>query len=141
MSAIALHDILDDVEVTPAGRGPRRRDHLRVVAPGESAPALAGSARGASEGHLTITRRGRLAITLTVATVLVLTVVAALGIFPAGAAGMEMVTVQPGQTLSHIAVAELPELPMDRAIVLLQQTNELNSLDVQAGTQLEIPRP
>lgn len=141
MSAIALHDILDDVEVAPAGLRPRRRDHLRLVAPGETVPALAAPAGRADAGHLTLTRRGRLAITLTVATALVLTVVAALGIFPAGAAGGEVVTVQPGQTLSHIAVTELPELPMNRAIVLLQQTNQLNSLEIQAGTQLEIPRP
>lgn len=134
MSAIALHDILEDLEA-PAERTPRRRDHLRVVRPGETAPAVEAPAAG----RLTITRRGRLAVTLSVATLLVLTVVAAAGLFPAAADGSGTVVVQPGQTLSQIAVTELPELPLDRAIVQLQLTNNLNSLDIQAGTELVIP--
>ncbi|WP_109472264.1 LysM peptidoglycan-binding domain-containing protein [Ornithinimicrobium cavernae] len=139
MSAIALHDILQDLEPVPAGRSPRRRNHLRVVAPGETAPVSARAARP-SRG-LVLTRRGRLTVTLTVATVLVLAVVAALGMFPAAADGGQTVVVQPGQTLSQIAVTELPELPVDRAIVQIQLANGLNSLHIQAGAELEIPRP
>ena len=91
--------------------------------------------------RLTITRRGRLAVTLAVATVLVLTVVAASGLLPAAADGGETIVVQPGQTLSHIAVTELPDLPLDRAVMELQLANNLNSLDIQAGAELEIPHP
>lgn len=135
MSAIALHDILEDFEPAAAGPAPRRRDHLRVVRPGETAPAVHAQA----EGRLTITRRGRLAVTLSVATLLVLTVGAAAGLLPAAADGGEMIVVQPGQTLSQIAVTHLPDLPMDRAIMELQLANNLNSLDVQAGIELQIP--
>ena len=155
MSAIALHDILEDLDpVTPGrrprpdsrpqgsrdvglrGQGPRRRDHLRVVRPGETAVQ-----QKVPEGPLTITRRGRLVITLTVATALVLTAMVASAWLPAAAGGGETIVVQPGQTLSHIAVTELPELPLDRAVMELQLANNLNSLDIQAGTELEIPQP
>ena len=50
-------------------------------------------------------------------------------------------TVQPGDTLSQLALTYLPELPVDRAIVQIQLANELNSLQVMAGTELEIPAP
>lgn len=133
MSAIALHD-LHDLEPVPARR--RQRDHLRLVPPAEATPASAG-ARGA----LTLTRRGRLAITLTVATVVVLAAIAAFGLFPASAGGGHTVTVEPGQTLSAIAVTHLPDLPMDRAIVQIQLANQMNTLHIQAGMELEIPQP
>ena len=51
------------------------------------------------------------------------------------------ITVQPGDTLSQIATSELPELPLDRAIVAIQVANDLNTLHVQAGSELEIPAP
>lgn len=137
MSAIALHDILEDLETTEVVRSPRRRNHLRVVQPGETAPVVELHA----ENRMTLTRRGRLAITLTLTTVVVLAVAAAVGWLPAAADGGQSVVVQPGQTLSHIAVAELPEVSLDRAIVQIQLANDLNSLDVQAGTELVIPRP
>lgn len=137
MSAIALHD-LHDLETVPA----RRRDHLRVVPAG---PVTGGAGRGESaadrDAALTLTRRGRLAITMTVATVVVLAAVAAFGMFPATAVGGQTVTVQPGQTLSEIAVTQLPGVPMDRAIVQIQLANEMSTLHVQAGMELEIPRP
>lgn len=136
MSAIALHD-LQDLESGPHGPAPRRRDHLRVVAPGERAAVrVAPSAR-----PMTLTRRGRLAMTLAATIVLVLAVVAALGMLPATASAGHTVTVQPGDTLSQIALTQLPELPLDRAIVEIQLANDLNTLHVQAGTELTIPAP
>lgn len=135
MSAIALHD-LQDVQPAQAGRTPRRRDHLRVVQPGECVEAT-----GARPDQLTLTRRGRLTITLTVATVLMLAVVAVMGMLPATASAGHTITVQPGQTLSQIAVTELPGVPMDRAIVQIQLANDMNTLQVQAGMELEIPLP
>lgn len=138
MSAIALHDLqdLETAGTAPVTWAPRRRGHLRVVAPGERAAV---SQR--QPGRMTLTRRGRLAVTMTVATVLVLAVVAALGMLPATASAGHTVTVQPGDTLSQLAVTYLPELPVDRAIVQIQLANELNSLQVMAGTELEIPAP
>lgn len=132
MSAIALHD-LHDLEPVPARR--RQRDHLRLV------PAEATDRSAGARGALTLTRRGRLAVTLTVATVVVLAAIAAFGLFPASAGGGHTVTVEPGQTLSAIAVTHLPDLPMDRAIVQIQLANQMNTQHVQAGMELEIPQP
>lgn len=134
MSAIALHDTtLADIRLID-GAG-RRRNHLRLVQPGEVRPATEQGTHA-----MVLTRRGRLALTLTVATVVVLAIAAILGMLPAAASGSHTVVVQPGQTLSQIAVTELPELPMDRAIVQIQLANQMNSLDVQAGTTLQIPQ-
>ncbi|QDO88074.1 hypothetical protein FNH13_06705 [Ornithinimicrobium ciconiae] len=139
MSAIALHD-LQDLEPVRARR--RQRDHLRLVQPGERMDEgfhVGARTDAPGAGGFTLTRRGRLAITMTVATALVLAVIAAFGMFPATAASGHTITVQPGQTLSQIAVTELPELPMDRAIVQIQVANDMNTRQVQAGMDLEIP--
>lgn len=139
MSAIALHDMTDrDIAPAPIGRT-SRRSHLRLVTDDELPQPVAVLAP--TRTTLTLTRRGRLLMTLTTATVLVAVLAALMGVFPATASGSHTVVVQPGQTLSHIAVAELPELPIDRAIVQIQLANEMNSLDVQAGTTLKIPQP
>lgn len=144
MSAIALHDMtapdLTDRDFTPApGVRSSRRGHLRLVT-GEELPQ-AKALRAPAGTPLTLTRRARLLMTLTAAAALVVVLAAAMGVFPAMAAGSHTVVVQPGQTLSHVAVAELPELPMDRAIVQIQLANEMSSLDVQAGMVLQIPQP
>lgn len=132
MSAIALHD-LHDLEPVPA-RG--RRGHLRLVPTGQV------EARGADHGGaMTLTRRGRLAVTVAVATTLVVAALLAFGMFPATAVAGHTVTVQPGQTLSEIAVTQLPGMPMDRAIVQIQLANEMSTVHVQAGMELEIPQP
>ncbi|USQ77282.1 LysM peptidoglycan-binding domain-containing protein [Ornithinimicrobium cryptoxanthini] len=144
MSAIALHDLtapdLMDRDFPPApGVRSSGRGHLRLVT-ADDLPQT-GAMRAPAGTPLTLTRRARLLMTLTVAGALVVVIAAAMGVFPAMAAGSHTVVVQPGQTLSHVAVAELPELPMDRAIVQIQLANEMNSLDVQAGTVLQIPQP
>lgn len=87
-----------------------------------------------------VTRRGRLAISLGVSTVVLALVVVMSGLLPAGASAPERLhTVAPGQTLSQVAATMLPEVPLDRAIVQLQLANGLNTLQVQAGQQLVIP--
>ena len=79
-------------------------------------------------------------MTSTVALLLVLAVGSLAGaVMPA--APNESVVVQAGQTLSQIAASELPELPLDRAIVQLQLANDLNTLQVAAGQTLVIPQP
>lgn len=130
MSAIAAHD-LQDLEPVSVRRP--RRDHLRLVPP-------VGAAEQTAAAPLTLTRRGRLVITMTVATALVLAVIAVFSMLPASAVEARTVTVQPGQTLSEIAVTQLPHLPMDRAIVAIQLANGMNTLQVQAGMELEIPQ-
>jgi LysM repeat protein len=60
----------------------------------------------------------------------------------AGAAGVEVdhsTTVQPGQTLSGIAAAQLPQLPVADAVARIQVANDLTSSDVHAGQALLIP--
>ena len=50
-----------------------------------------------------------------------------------------VVVVQAGQTLSEIAVRELPDLPMGTAGAEIQIANKLNTSHVHAGQQLVIP--
>ena len=50
-----------------------------------------------------------------------------------------VVTVQSGQTLSHIAARELPDLPIGTAVAEIQLANQLNTTHVHAGQQLVIP--
>ncbi len=138
MSAIALHDILEDFEPVAA---PRPRRHLRVVTPGETAPRPARAVAPRRRRGMVLTRRGRLAVTLTVASALVVAAVVVVGLLPVAAGGTATIVVQPGQTLSEIATTQLPQLPVDRAIVEIQLANELNSLHIPAGVQLQIPRP
>ncbi len=89
---------------------------------------------------LRLTARGRLAllvlVALAVAAVVVLT-----GSGGAGASVPERtVTVLPGQTLSEVAAAELPELSISEGIVALQLANSLNTAQVSAGQELVVPR-
>lgn len=146
MSAIAVEDL------SPLGLGAsaRRRGHLRLVRPGEAPAgtpreseqqdrAVAVPTRGSASRQLSLTRRGRLAVTLSVATLLVAATIVTLGLFPAGAADGRTVVVEPGQTLSQIAVTHLPELPVDQAIVQIQLANSMNTLQVQTGAELVIP--
>ncbi len=103
--------------------------HLRLVAADERRPQAA---------PLRITRRGRLAVTATVALVLVLALASLLSaLSPAGAA--TAVVVEPGMTLSQIAAEQLPELPLDRAMVDIQRANRLSTTDIAVGQELVIP--
>lgn len=113
---------------------PRRR-HLQVVRSEEEPAARTGSP---VPGALRITRRGRLAITCTVALAVVL-LVAALAGAAAPAGSDHSVRVEAGQTLSQIAATELPHLPLDRAMVEIQLANRLSSPHLQAGQTLVIP--
>lgn len=111
------------------GGARRRGGHLRLVGDDERRPAASA---------LRITRRGRLALTGTVALVLVLafaSLVSALG--PAGASSSYVV--QPGMTLSQIAAEQLPDRPLTQAISDLQQANKLSSGTIAVGQELVIP--
>ena len=124
MSSIALDRF-------PAARPLRPSRHLRLV------PTPVPS-DGSHPEALRLTRRGRLAITVSVTLAVVATLVTvALLIVPASASSE--VTVQPGQTLSEIAATHLPHLPLDRAIVAVQQENQMNTLHLQAGQTVVIP--
>lgn len=107
-----------------------RRPHL-VVLPGGAQPTAAGPVR--------ITRRGRLALLG-----LALAIAATVGLMGMRGAGavepLRTVTVPAGQTLSEIAAAELPELPISQGILAIQLANQMSTAQVSAGQQLVIPR-
>lgn len=130
MSAVAIN--LQDLYAAPApvaASARRPGGHLRLVAADERrSPARA----------LRITRRGRLAVTSTVALVLVLALASVLGTWGPAAATSAM-TVQPGMTLSQIAAEELPELPLSQAITDIQRANNLSGTSIAAGQVLVIP--
>ena len=64
-----------------------------------------------------------------------------MGMRGAGAAEpLQTVTVAPGQTLSEVALAELPELSISQGILAIQIANQLSTAQVSAGQQLVIPR-
>ncbi|MFL6081335.1 MAG: LysM peptidoglycan-binding domain-containing protein [Ornithinibacter sp.] len=114
-----------------AGSPAPRRPHLVVL------PGGAGSAAPVS--GVRITRRGRLALLA-----LALAVVAVVGLMGTGGAGaaepLATVTVAPGQTLSEIALAELPQLSLSQGIVAIQLANQLSTAQISAGQELVIPR-
>ncbi|MFK5632976.1 MULTISPECIES: LysM peptidoglycan-binding domain-containing protein [unclassified Ornithinimicrobium] len=112
-----------------AGTVVGRRDHLRLVVADE---------RRAQPVPLHITRRGRLALTGTVALVLVLafaSLLSALG--PAGASSA--VVVEPGMTLTQLATEHLPEMPLSQAVTDIQRANKLSTTDIAVGQELVIP--
>jgi hypothetical protein len=95
--------------------------------------------RVAPSTPLRLTRAGRLAITVTVAAVVV---VLAMMSFSGGASATAIdhsTTVTEGQTLSDIAVRELPQLPVADAVARLQVANDLTGSDIHAGQTLLIP--
>lgn len=137
MSAAAAWDLnAAPVQVPGSVPGRAARPRLVLVPTGEAVPTSA-------PGRLRLTRAGRLAITLTVAAVLL--AVAAVGLASrTGAAAPatvadHAVTVAQGQTLSEIAVRELPDLPVASAVAELQLANNLPSAHVHAGQVLVVP--
>jgi LysM repeat protein len=88
---------------------------------------------------LRLTRAARLALTLTV---LVAAVALAIAVFSGGASATVIdhsTTVTAGQTLSEIAVQQLPQLPMAEAVAQIQLANDLTGSDIHAGQTLLIP--
>jgi LysM domain len=109
------------------------RPELRLVLPGERAIA---QVRVATR----INRRGRLLVTLTV-----LAAALSLGLMLASSVMASVpeidyaTTVSAGQTLSEVAAAQLPGLPINEGVARIQLANGLNTSQVQAGQSLLIP--
>ena len=94
----------------------------------------------ASATPLRLTRAARLALTLTV---VVAAVALAIALFSGGASATVIdhsTTVQSGQTLSEIAVQQMPQLPMAEAVVQIQVANDLTDSNVHEGQTLLIPK-
>ncbi|GAB3085226.1 LysM peptidoglycan-binding domain-containing protein [Pedococcus soli] len=88
---------------------------------------------------LRLTRAGRLAITVSVA---ITAVVLAISLLSGGASAAVIdhsTTVQSGQTLSEVASAQLPQLPVTEAVARIQVANDLTGSNVHAGQTLLIP--
>lgn len=124
MSTAAAWDSL------PARR-PAARPRLVVIEGG-------GSPDAARPAALALPRWARLAITLSLVAVVVTML---FGVGGAGAATgpLGSVEVRAGQTLSEIAVAELPGIPPAEAVAKIQLANNLPSTHVTAGQVLVIP--
>ena len=126
-------------ELAPApARMPSRtvRPQLRLVSPGERGWAPVRTATR-------MNRRGRLLITLMVTVAALSSAVAALMIATSVSASAPEIdhatTVFAGQTLSEVAAAQLPSLPVNEAVARIQLANGLNTSQVHAGQSLLIP--
>lgn len=126
-----------DLGAAPAhlpGRPSRPR--LVLVPTGDAVPASIAP-------PLRLTRAGRLAITLAVAGALIALAFMAVGGTTDSASGVPVAdhatTVRAGQTLSQIAVEQLPALPVAEAVAQIQIANNLPSTQVHAGQSLLIP--
>jgi hypothetical protein len=132
-----MEDMMSAIAWGPAevGHAPARSTRPRLTL------LEGGAAAAPADAGLRLTRRGRLVL-LVVAALAVAAVLALTDIVGAGAAQPERtVTVLPGQTLSEVAAAELPELSISEGIVALQLANSLNTAQVSAGQELVVPRP
>lgn len=109
---------------------PARSRHLVSVPTGDAVIA-----RPAARTRLT--RRGRLAITLS--TVAVASIAGATMAFGGPALTSQQVTVEPGQTLGQIAQSELSGMSTAEAVTRLQIANGLTTNHIHAGQTLTIP--
>jgi hypothetical protein len=115
---------------------PTTRPRLRLVGPDECVSP--GGRVGAPAMRLTV--RGRLVIALVVGVAAVtLAVVLATSVDAAAPQIDHATTVSPGQTLSEVAVAQLPSLPINDGVAWIQLVNGLNTSQVYAGQSLLIP--
>ena len=109
------------------------RPQLRLVPTGDDVVAV-------PRPRLHLTRRGRLAITLAVTTMLAFVAMSFAAAAPAPAPAIDHTTmVSAGQTLSGIAASQLPQLPVSEGVAQLQLVNNLSSADIHAGQTLLIP--
>ena len=120
-------------ELAPTpGRMPSRpvRPQLRLVGPGER--AFVPDTR--------LTRRGRLLIILVVSAAAMALAVGIATSVSAAAPQIDHATmVFAGQTLSEVAAAQLPGLPINEAVARIQLANDMNTSQVHAGQSLLIP--
>ncbi len=93
----------------------------------------------AAKPDLRISRFGRLLVTIAAVVVAAVLAVTLLGVAAAGASIDHTVTVRAGQTLSEVASAELPQLPVAEGVVNIQLANDLSTSQVHAGQELAIP--
>lgn len=123
----------DAAPVTGRPAGPARpaRPELYLVPTGRDAMP---------KPTLRISRFGRLVGTVGLLLAAATLVLSLVGPPSSGVAVDRTVRVGAGQTLSEVAVRELPQLPVAEGVAQLQLANELSSSQVHAGQELKIPR-
>lgn len=138
MSAATIDVPVFDLERARAARC--RGDAVVIAFPAHSpAPGARGGMR--------LTRRGRLAVTLTAVSLLAVPGVlgastALAGASPAEPVATEQVLVHPGQTLWEIAAAAAPAGADVRDVIIdIQQLNGLETSAVYSGQELSVPLP
>ncbi|HET6818860.1 MAG TPA: LysM peptidoglycan-binding domain-containing protein [Mycobacteriales bacterium] len=104
----------------------------------------AGAAAAVRTGHVRLTRRGRLAVVLSMLTFLVVGFsatghVASQAAAPTGVEHARTVTVQPGETLWAVAVRIAPHADPRLVVARIAQINHLAGAEVFAGQQLVVP--
>lgn len=124
----------------PLGIGrPRLRlvvSHGRVILD----PRSTGGLRDLPALTIRLTRRGRLVIAMmTIGVAVILAVVLATSVDAAGPEIDHATTVLSGQTLSEVAAAQLPSLPINDAVARIQFANDMSTSQVHAGQSLLIP--
>lgn len=140
MSATVWHTLESAGSVRPLRQPapatlPRPHRHLISVPTGDAVPEPV-------QPRLRLTRRGRLVLLVAavVGAVVALVLAIAVATGSAASAADHAVTVQPGQTLSEIALREMPGLAMREAVARIQIANDLPSSHVSAGQSLVIPK-
>ena len=112
------------------------------VRPGRPVLHLVTSGRDAvARPAVRATRFGRLLITASTVAVVTLLAVTILGVGSVGVSIDHRITVGTGQTLSQVAAAEMPQLPVTEGVAQIQLANDLNTSQVHAGQELAIPLP
>ena len=128
MSAAVAWDVSFAPDGVPAGPA---RPQLVSVPCGDQA--------GATPARLRLTRAGRLAVTTAVAVAVLAVAIAMLSGGASATVIDHSTTVRAGQTLSQIAVEQLPQLGMADAVGRIEVANNLTSPEVHAGQTLLIP--
>ena len=112
------------------------------AAAAESVSVCSVGSVGSVEPKLVLTRRGRLVRTFVVAffiALLALMAAARLGA-PGEVETARTAVVGQGQSLTDVAARELPQIPLDEAVMTLRVFNDIGGTSVQAGQALRIPR-
>jgi LysM domain len=143
-SELPENDLLPPLVISPAPPFTRTAPLRLVELPAQPLVGTRRTAKTLTDGHIRLTRRGRLA--LLVAAVLCMMLGFSLGdtlSFTAGTVGTppasQSIVVQPGQTLWGIATQVAPHSDPRATVQQIIVANHLSSTGLQAGETLSVP--